>query len=332
MQRTHGGPLQERGLDEKWEVSSLYASLEKLGSRFGTMPKHPSNITGFESEEARIRGHGYPVTWGFRRQSLPRVRGEGKGLIPLDGRQGQSPKRGKKGRNRGVWHVSGDTVGIVKTNSPTAYGQQDIQTPISLALTAPAVTADAGPLGSGGSRVGGVLRQGLDDKGGKRTWALVGADEQSPAGGGVRHSPGLAGFQQVHDGEPSAEALAEHRVGVNDAADVIGSGRVRVLVARRHEDLEAQPKHVLVGGSVGIRDQDSLASLYDSSGQRGGRLLDTPRAGEGLSQEVLGALCVIIRVAPVGHLPRELWGWGLSGSGLPEKLKAGGRRGWSCAG
>ena len=126
MQRAQGVPLQERGHDEKVQVSLVYSSLEKLGSRFGAMPKHPSNITGFESEEARIRGHGYPVTWGFRRQSLPRVRGEGRGLIPLDGRQGQSPKRGKKGGSRGVWHVSGDTVGLLKTNSSTAYGQQDI--------------------------------------------------------------------------------------------------------------------------------------------------------------------------------------------------------------
>ena len=126
MQRTQGVPLQERGLDEKWEVSSLYSSVEKLGSRFGTMPKHPSNITGFESEEARIRGHGYPVTWGFRRESLPRVRGEGRGLILLDGRQGQSPKKGKK-RRRGTRHlVNGDTVGVLKSNSSHAYGQQDI--------------------------------------------------------------------------------------------------------------------------------------------------------------------------------------------------------------
>ena len=126
MRRAQGVPLQERGHDEKVQVSLVYSSLEKLGSRFGTMPKHPSNITGFEPEEARIRGHGYPVSWGFRRRSLPRVRGEGKGLIPLNGRQGQSPKRGKKGNRGARHHVSGDTVGITRTNSSTAYGQQDI--------------------------------------------------------------------------------------------------------------------------------------------------------------------------------------------------------------
>ena len=125
MQKAKGVPHQERGHDETWEVSSVYSSLEKLGSRFGTMPKHPSNITGFEPEEARIGGHGYPVTWGFRRQSLPRVRGEGKGLIPLDGRQGQSPKRGGKRVKRSGprYLVDGDTVGVVNTNSSHAYGQ-----------------------------------------------------------------------------------------------------------------------------------------------------------------------------------------------------------------